>query len=289
MSDTDTPTPDHLLGSTARWTAGVRARESMREDRLFNDPWAAALAGQEGAEWVEHRSGDNGLSITLRTRFFDDFLQRVTDQHALRQVVLLAAGLDTRAFRLNWPNQTRLFELDQPHVLRYKEQILTAASAQPTCERKTIEVDLTGPWQETLLKNGFDAQQPAAWLLEGFLFYLPFESITHILDEVTHLAAPASWIGFDIINSTMLTSPWTRQWVETLANSGTPWIGTMDDPEAFLAMRGWQATLFQLGEAEANYGRWPYPAMPHTIANMPRNWFVIAQKYQPDQQKEQMQ
>jgi len=67
---------DHVLGSTARWTAGVRAKESLREDCLFNDPWAAALAGKEGKEWAEHRSGDNGVSITVRTRFFDDFLQR---------------------------------------------------------------------------------------------------------------------------------------------------------------------------------------------------------------------
>jgi methyltransferase (TIGR00027 family) len=106
--------PDHVLGSTARWTAGVRAKESLREDRLFHDRWAAALAGKEGEEWVEHRSGDNGISITVRTRFLDDFLQRVTGQQAIRQVVLLAAGLDTRAFRLTWPEQTQLFELDHP-------------------------------------------------------------------------------------------------------------------------------------------------------------------------------
>jgi methyltransferase (TIGR00027 family) len=269
---------EHLLGSTAHWTADIRAKESAREDRLFNDPWAAALAGKEGQEWIEQRSADSVVPIVLRTRFFDDFLQRITSQNGIRQVVLLAAGLDTRAFRLNWPEQTRLFELDQPAVLQYKEQILYSAGAQPTCTRQTIEVNLTDPWQETLIQTGFDPQQPSGWLLEGFLFYLSNENLTHLLDEVASLAAPGSWLGFDTINSTVLTSPWTRPWVEMQANAGAPWIGTMDDPEGFLSMRGWKATLSQAGADEANHGRWPYPVIPTTMPDMPHNWFVIAQK-----------
>lgn len=207
-------TPEQLLGSTARWTAAARAR-------------AAALAGKEGEEWVEHRSADSLIPMILRTRFFDDFLRSIADQHAIRQVVLMAAGLDMRAFRLTWPEQMRLFELDLPAVLTYKEQILRAADAQPTCERQTIAVDLTGPWTETLIKADFDPQRPSGWLLEGFLFYLPNESITRILDEATSLAAPGSWMGFDIINSATLTSPWTQPWVEMQAQAGAPWIGTM--------------------------------------------------------------
>jgi methyltransferase (TIGR00027 family) len=271
-------TSDRWLGSTARWTAGVRAQESAREDRLFDDPWAAALAGKEGAEWIEQRSADSVVPMVIRTRFFDDFLQRITLQNAIRQVVLMAAGLDTRAFRLNWPEGTRLFELDQAPVLKYKEQVLRSAGARPACQRQTIDADLTGPWKERLIKAGFDAQHPAGWLLEGFLFYLPNESVMHVLDEVTSLAAPGSWMGFDVINSTMLTSPWTRQWVEMQANSGAPWVGTLDDPEGFLAARGWKASLTQAGAEDANYGRWPYPVIPTTMPDMPHNWFVIAQK-----------
>ena len=268
----------NLLGSTARWTAGVRARESAREDRLFNDPWAAALAGKEGQTWVEQRSDDSVAPMVLRTRFFDDFLQRITRQIAIRQVVLMAAGLDTRAFRLNWPEQTRLFELEQPSVLQYKEQILRSAGAQPACARQTIEVDLTAPWHETLIDHGFDPHRPSVWLLEGFLFYITKNSLTQLLDEVTSLAVPGSWLGFDIINSTMLTSPWSRQWVEMQANAGAPWIGTMDDPVEFLASRGWQATLTQAGADDANHGRWPYPVIPTTMPDMPHNWFVTAYK-----------
>lgn len=267
-----------LLGLTARWTAGSRARESLREDRLFNDPWAGLLAGKEGKEWTEHRSTDQGTSVVVRTRFFDDFLQRVTAQHAIRQIVLMAAGLDTRAYRITWPAHTRLFELDQPYVLEYKEQVLTEASAQPTCEHKTLSVDLTFSWHEALVQAGFQSQQPSAWLLEGFLHYLPNEHIARLLDEITSLAVPGSWLGFDIINRTMLTSPWTRSIVEPMTAAGTPWIGWLDDPVAELAARGWQATLTQPGEEGAHYGRWPYPAIPQMMPDMPRYWFVTAQK-----------
>jgi methyltransferase (TIGR00027 family) len=114
--------PSQMLGVTAHWTAAVRARESEREDRLFNDPWAFSLAGTEGLEWVDNRSADSVIPIVLRTRFFDDFLVRIAVEKGIRQVVVMAAGLDTRAFRLAWPEPMRLFELDQGPVLEYKEQ-----------------------------------------------------------------------------------------------------------------------------------------------------------------------
>lgn len=267
-----------LLGATAFWTASVRAKENTRDDRLFTDPWAAALAGERGAAWIEHRPADSVLPIVLRTRYFDDWLQRITCQEAIRQIVLVAAGLDTRAYRLGWPEQTHILELDQPAVLEHKGQILSAAAAWPTCVRHTVGVDLTGVWSETLVKAGFSPQIPSGWLMEGFLFYLPNASITQIMDEVTSLSAPESWMGFDMINSTMLTHPLTRRWIEMQAQSGAPWVGTMDDPVSFLAARGWKATLSQAGASDANYGRWPYPVIPTMMPAMPHNWYVTAKK-----------
>jgi methyltransferase (TIGR00027 family) len=254
---------NNLLGLTARWTAAARAIESQREDRLFDDPWAATLAGENGATWIEGlHAGNDGASTALRTRFFDDFLLGVTHEHALRQVVFIAAGLDTRAYRLAWPEGTWLFEPDQPQVLEYKEQILASARATPTCERRAIAVDLTGSWTEVLKEAGFDPQQPTAWLLEGFLVYLPTESGIGMLDEVTTLAAPESWLGFDAMNSEMLTSQWTRPLIEAMEKAGVPWRGALDDPKGFLAERGWRATLAQLGEEGLNFGRWSYPVFP---------------------------
>jgi len=113
-----------------------------------------------------------------------------------------------------------------------------------------------------------------------FNFYLPNESIVQILDQVTDMAAPApgSWMGFDINNSAMMTSQWTREWVEMQAKMGAPWIGTMDDPQGFLGERGWKASLSQPGAPDANYGRWTLPVLPVLMPDFPHNWFVTAVK-----------
>jgi methyltransferase (TIGR00027 family) len=272
------PTYKVMLGSTARWTTAARALESAREDRLFDDPWASTLAGAEGAAWAANRSPESLAPIVLRIRYFDDFLQRITWDNGLRQVVLMAAGLDTRAYRLAWPAETNVFELDQPGILQEKEQILRSADAKPACKREIIGVDLTGSWKEALGKAGFEPGQPSAWLLEGFLFYISNETITHLLDEVTSLSATGSWLGFDIINSLTLTSPYTRQWIEMQAKSGAPWIGSLDDPVGFLAARGWKAALSQAGAPNANHGRWHLPLIQVSMPDMPHNWFVTARK-----------
>ena len=126
-----------------------------------------------------------------------------------------------------------------------------SAGAEPGRTRQTIEVDLKDPWQGSLVQAGFDPRRPSGWLLEGFLFYIASERITHLLEEVDGLAAVGSWLGFDVVDSAVLTSPLTRPWVDMQAASGTPWIGTMDDPQAFLASHGWKANLSQAGQADA--------------------------------------
>ena len=141
-------TNKNSLGSTAHWTAAARAHESARDDRLFDDPWAAALAGKEGLAWVAGRQPDSLAPMVLRIRFFDDFLERVTRQNAIRQVVLMAAGLDTRAFRLPWPAGTNVFEIDQPGGLEEKDRLLHSVGVQPTCTRHIIQADLTSAWKE---------------------------------------------------------------------------------------------------------------------------------------------
>jgi methyltransferase (TIGR00027 family) len=270
------------LAATARWTAAVRAQESRRPDRLLDDPWAAALAGPEGEEWLRDRAGSPALAVMLiRARFFDDFLRQATAEDAVRQVVLMASGLDTRAYRLNWPGRVQVFELDQPEVLTLKQDILDRAGAQPRCARRPIGVDLTGQWTALLLDAGFDPRAPSCWLLEGFLFYLPVEAIVRILEQVTALASAGSWLGFDIVNSATLTHPLTRPWIDMQARLGAPWRGTMDDPAGFLAGHGWDATLTQPGEPGADYGRWPFPTLPPGFPDPPRNWFVTAHRPRP--------
>jgi methyltransferase (TIGR00027 family) len=266
------------LATTAYWTASVRAREHARPDRLFSDPWAELLAGQAGAKWMAGRSEGSILPIAIRTRYFDDFLQRVARQEGVRQIVLAAAGLDTRAYRLEWPAGTRIFELDQPEVFAFKEPLLTEAGVQPNCERQVVAVDMIEPWTGELLSHGYQPSESSCWLLEGFLFYLPSDMIVQLLEEVISLTAVGSWLGFDVINSGMLTSDISRKWVEMQAELGAPWIGTMDDPEGFLRSRGFTTTLTQAGQPDAHFGRWTYPILPTQMPGVPHNWFVIAQK-----------
>ncbi len=138
---------------------------------------------------------------------------------------------------------------------------------------------LTQPWKEPLLKAGFDPQQPWACLIEGILFYLPNDTIAQLLDEVNSLTAPGSWLGFDIINNAFLTSPWTKQRADRLASYGTPWIGTMDDPAAYLHELGWHATVSNSVEQEEKFDRPRYPIFPSTpIVDKPYQWLVSAQK-----------
>jgi methyltransferase (TIGR00027 family) len=256
----------------------VRAREHARHDRLFSDPWAEVLAGQAGAKWIADRSEGSTLPITIRTRYFDDFLQRVAAQEGVRQFILAAAGLDTRAYRLEWPAGTRIFELDQPEVFDYKEPLMRAAGAQPNCERQVVAVNMMEPWVEALLSHGYQPEEPSCWLLEGFLFYLPGDAIVRLLEVTISLMAVGSWLGFDVINSGMLTSDISRKWVEMQAEMGAPWIGTMDNPGDFLRASGWSVYMTQAGQPDADYERWPYPVLPVNMAGVPHNWYVTAHK-----------
>jgi methyltransferase (TIGR00027 family) len=274
----DKSVSNQSLASTALWAAAVRARESERADALFHDPWAALLAGEAGREWIEGRSEDSVVPMVLRTRFFDDFLQKVVRDHQVEQIVMMAAGLDTRAYRFEWPAGLQFFEVDQPSVLDYAARILRSAGARPQCSLHLVGADLTRAWSQALLETGFDPWRPSVWLLEGFLFYIETAQVCHLLEDLSPLAASGSWLGFDIANSLTLTSPYTRQWIEMQARAGAPWIGSLDDPVRFLAGLGWKAALAQAGQPDLDFGRWNLPVIPVTMPNVPHHWLVTAEK-----------
>jgi methyltransferase (TIGR00027 family) len=271
------------IARTARWTAAVRAHESARADRLFRDPWASQLAGADGESWWQGLSPQqrDGAAIfqPIRTRFFDDLLERATGQDRIRQVILLAAGLDTRAYRLPWPEGTRLFELDQPHLLAEKARLLGEAGARATCERAAVGVDLLAPsWPDQLSAAGFAPQERGVWLLEGFLVYLEEVEVLQVLDQVSALTAPGSRLGFDVPNRAMLTAAWRRDLQDEMRRLGVLQRSAMDDPETVLGQRGWRVTVVQPGEEAANYGRWPFPVPPRSQPDLPRSFLVTAER-----------
>jgi methyltransferase (TIGR00027 family) len=274
------------ISLTARLTAAARARESRRPDRLFDDPLASALAGPEGVAFMERLEAAGRVPsaagptenpyIAIRTRFFDDFLERAVKESGARQVVLLAAGLDTRAYRLDWPEGTRLFELDRPEVIAAKQDVLDRASARARCDRRVLGVDLSGSWSDLLTAADFDPRQLSVWLIEGLTPYLDEEAAGTVVDRSAVLAATGSCLGADVIGRTFLESPWTQSTLDMMAREGAPWKFGTDQPEAFFAARGWRARISRPGAPDASPGRWPYPVLPRDFPGIPNTFLVTA-------------
>lgn len=274
------------VAPTSRWMAAARARETKREDRLFHDPLAAALAGDEGFAWLERmesatpsQTSGPGMYAVIRTRFFDDFLLEACERSGIRQVVLVAAGLDTRAFRLDWPSGVRLYEMDLPEVLGHKEAVIEGAGAQPSCERRTVPVDLKeDTWPNALLEAGYDAGEPSVWLVEGLLFYLTRRAVRGLLDEVGALAATGSRLGLDLMNWNMMFSPVAWPQLSALARRGARGRFGTNVPEEFLTSHGWEATATQPGEDGASFGRLHDSPAPRALPGVPRSFLVKAER-----------
>jgi methyltransferase (TIGR00027 family) len=201
------------VGTTAVLVAAARAAETERPDPLIRDPFARILvAGAGDGVWQSLADSDfagriaeldpeaaaifehMGSYQAVRTHFFDEFFAGAA-HGGIRQIVILASGLDSRAYRLDWPAGTTVYEIDQPKVLEYKAQTLAAHGAQPTAQRREVPVDLRFDWPKALREKGFDAGQPTAWLAEGLLMYLPADAQDRLFELITELSAPGSRIA----------------------------------------------------------------------------------------------
>jgi methyltransferase (TIGR00027 family) len=296
-STTEARSEGAAVALTSRWIAAARAHESARDDRLFYDPFADSLARVAHFRSPSSKGRPKTVSLlfdslilrslrtfgspylAIRTRFFDDLLVRATHIANVRQVVILAAGLDTRAFRLSWPSDTHVYELDRPEVLNAKEEVLMATGTRIPHERRTLGVDLTHPsWPHELREAGYNVKQPSAWLIEGLFMYLSEAEAQALLTMTANLAAPGSWLGADLVNSAFLTSPLSRSWLRIAATHGAPWRFGADLPEALFASHGWEAAVTQPGETGANYHRWPFGVASRRLPRVPRLFLVAAQR-----------
>lgn len=208
MARTDDDTWDLAtsVGATATLVGAARALATRRNDPLVDDPFAEPLVRAVGiAPLCRALDGEVDLAdsdaarllidvVAVRTRFFDDFF---TDAGAagLRQAVILASGLDSRAYRLPWAAGTTVFEIDQPEVVEFKSGVLTGLGASAAAEHRIIGVDLRDDWAAALRAGGFDSAAPTAWIAEGLLIYLPPDAQDTLLDTVTALSAPGSRIA----------------------------------------------------------------------------------------------
>ncbi len=197
------------VGQTALFVAAARALEARKPNPAAVDPYAEVFCRAAGGEWadvLDGRAPDHPLTTEfgehfvnfqgVRTRYFDTYFQAAAEA-GVRQIVLLAAGLDSRAYRLRWPDGTVVFELDQPRVLEFKREVLAAHGDTPTAERREVAVDLRGDWSKALRDSGFDPLKPSAWIAEGLLIYLPAAAQQQLFAGIDSLAAPGSHLAVE--------------------------------------------------------------------------------------------
>ena len=205
------------VGATAVMVAAARAAETDKDNPLIRDPYAKVLVAGAGtgiwefmldnefvakvadcdpevAAIVEHM----GSYQAVRTHFFDEFFTAAAGA-GIRQIVILASGLDSRAYRLPWPAGTTVYELDQPKVLEYKAATLNQHGATPKAPRREVPIDLRFDWPKALREAGFDPSVPTAWLAEGLLMYLPADAQDRLFEQVTELSAAGSRISAETV------------------------------------------------------------------------------------------
>ncbi|MEE6165187.1 MULTISPECIES: class I SAM-dependent methyltransferase [unclassified Mycolicibacterium] len=280
MARTDGDTWDLAtsVGSTATGVAASRALATKQPEPLINDPYADPLVKAVGLEHCVRLAdgelcveGDPMLDrqrmceqIAVRTRFFDDFFTSATEA-GIRQAVILASGLDTRAYRLGWPAGTVVYEIDQPEVIEFKTRTLAGLGAEPAAERRALAIDLRDDWPAALRAAGFDPSAPTAWIAEGLLIYLPPDAQDRLFDNITELSAPGSRLATEHMDMNTLPEEWTKKVSEWSKRVGSDvdlmdlfYSGDRHTAGDYLTGHGWQTTVLSARDAYAGYG-FDYP------------------------------
>ena len=266
------------VGATATMVAAARAMASRAPDPLIDDPFAEPLVRAVGLEFfaklldgeVSMMESDdpnfNPLRVidvmAVRTKFFDDFFLDATTA-GIRQAVILASGLDSRAYRLPWPPGTVVYEIDQQAVIDFKTGTLSALGAKPAAEHRPVAVDLRDDWPAALRANGFDASQPTAWSAEGLLAYLPPDAQDRLFDHITALSANGSRLATEFHpdgpaamaeRQKVMADQWKQRGLD-LDLSTLMYHGERTPATDYLAARGWRLSTQTRTEVFAAYGR----------------------------------
>ena len=283
-TDTDTWDIASSVGATAVMVAAARAAETDRPDPLIRDPYARILVSGAGTGAWEYMLDEDFVSkITdtdpemaalfqhmgnyqaVRTHFFDDFFARAVPT-GIRQIVILAAGLDSRAFRLPWPAGTTVFEIDQPKVLEYKAATLAEHGVSPAADRHEVPADLRQDWPTALAEAGFDPERPTAWLAEGLLMYLPADAQDRLFTQISELSAPGSRVAAETmgVHSQERRDRMKARFDKLSAQFGVQPVDitelTYEDPEradvaVWLAAHGWRSEAVDSQDEMRRLGR----------------------------------
>ena len=280
------------VGQTALGVALARADETTTECPLFTDPYAqifldaAAERGwqQPPSSMIERIRSIGGYAAS-RTKWYDEFFI-AAGANGIDQAVILAAGLDARAWRLPWVDGTVVYEIDQPKVLEFKAKTLAQHDAKPSVSRYvSVPVDLRHDWPKALRDAGFDAGVPTAWAAEGLLPYLPADAQDLLLERITELSASGSRIGIESFGAGFFDRDYLDSRREQLrrfreeagedADANVPdvadlwYIEDRTDVVEWLTEHNWEASSLESIELMTRYGRWtpdqPDAAVPRTV------------------------
>jgi len=266
------------VGATATMVAVGRAIASTDEHGLIDDPWAAPLVRAVGIEAftmmvdgtldiadvapeTAAQVKSNIDEMAVRTKFFDDYFVDAGES-GVRQAVILAAGLDSRAYRLPWADGTVVYEVDQPDVIEFKTRTLADLGATPTAERRTVAIDLREDWPAAMRAAGLDPDRPTAWCAEGLLIYLPQEAQDRLFDNIHELSAPGSTVATEFVPGMRDFDPEkARAAADTFSRLGLEmdmpsliYHGERTSAADYLAAKGWQMTGVPRTELFARYG-----------------------------------
>jgi len=251
------------VGVTATMVAAGRAMATKDPRGLISDPFADPLVRAVGVDlFTKMMDGDLDIGaienasparmqamvdgMAVRTKYFDDYFINATGA-GVRQVVVLASGLDARAYRLPWPAGTVVYEIDQPRVIDFKTTTLAGIGATPTATRRTIPIDLRADWPTALTAAGFDTAAPTAWLAEGLLIYLPPEAQDQLFDDITALSVPGSAIAtefvpgivdFDAEKVREMSGPFREHGIE-IDMASLVYAGERNHVVDYLSTKGW--------------------------------------------------
>jgi methyltransferase (TIGR00027 family) len=263
------------VGATATMVAASRAVASQGPNPLLDDKFADPLVRAVGLDpFIRIIDGDVDFAddplmnrktraeqMTVRTRFFDEFFIDATED-GVRQAVILASGLDTRAYRLPWSAGTVVYEIDQPQVIAFKTNTLAGLGAAPTAERRTVAIDLREDWPAALRQSGFDVSQPTAWSAEGLLPYLPPEAQDRLFDHITELSAPGSRLATEHVpDPNAFTDERVQRITERWRSAGFDldagelfYRGERSVVVDYLTEHGWDVTAHAVKELYAHNG-----------------------------------
>lgn len=258
------------VASTALFVAAVRARENERRDRLFQDDLSSLLAGPEGLAWLAVSETNPGSKyhrdsfpyLEVRTRFFDDWVTQAVRDSGANQLVVLGAGMDTRAFRLQLPANLSLWEVDTHELFALKEERLQSAGVRLELNRVVVETDLTARgWTKSLLHSGFKKDKSSVWIAEGLFQYLTASDVNNILEQAGSVSSEGSRFGAEVISEEFLRRRSNAAKLRRRKDRGTPWLFGTDDPEKLFGSHGWAVDdEVSALKAAIGYGRWLAPS-----------------------------